>query len=50
MYALSLILNWSTVGATVISAGKLFYRLGPHTLNALAAKVLSGNPWYHQLS
>ena len=39
MYALSLILNWSTVGATDISAGKLFHRLRPHTLNALATKV-----------
>ena len=39
MYVLSLILNWSTVCATVMSANKLFHRLGPYTLNALAAKV-----------
>ena len=39
MYVLSLILNWSTVGATMMSADKLFHKLGPHTLNDLAAKV-----------
>ena len=29
----------ATVGATVMSAGKLFHNLGPHTLNDLAIKV-----------
>ena len=39
MYVLRLILNRSTAGAAVMSAGKLFHKLGPYTLNALAAKV-----------
>ena len=39
MHVLSLILNWTTIGATMMSASKLFHKLGPHTLNAHAPKV-----------
>ena len=44
MYVLSLMLNWSTVGAAMMSAGKLFHKLGPHTVNALAMKVCLVTP------